>query len=95
MAKMGEKEEAIRTYQSTSERFVQKNLLTQAIALNKIILRLDPSQTQAKMTLADLHNQWENRNEEKHEQEEVKENKSPEEYFDKPDTVKRLHFSHD
>jgi len=36
MAKMGEKEEAIRTYQSTSERFVQKNLLTQPSLYTKL-----------------------------------------------------------
>jgi len=45
------------------------------------------------MRLVDLDNRWENRNKEKDKQEEVKEDKSSEEYFDKSDTVKRFRFS--
>ena len=42
--KLGKKDEALEVYRQAAEKYAQKNLVSQAMALNKIILRLDPSQ---------------------------------------------------
>ena len=42
--KLGKKDEALEGYRQAAEKYAQKSLVSQAIALNKIILRLDPSQ---------------------------------------------------
>lgn len=40
--RLGKKDEAVRIYRQTAEKYAQQNFLSQAIALNKIVLRLDP-----------------------------------------------------
>ena len=42
--KLGKKNEALEVYRQAAEKYTQKSLVRQAIALNKIILRLAPSQ---------------------------------------------------
>lgn len=42
--KLGKKDEALEVYRQAAEKYTQKSLVRQAIALNKIILRLAPSQ---------------------------------------------------
>jgi thioredoxin-like negative regulator of GroEL len=42
--KLGKKDEALEGYRQAAEKYAQKSFVSQAIALNKIILRLDPSQ---------------------------------------------------
>ena len=40
--RLGKKEKALQIYRQTAEKYAQQNLLSQASALNKIVLRLDP-----------------------------------------------------
>jgi thioredoxin-like negative regulator of GroEL len=42
--KLGKKEEALKVYRQAAEKYAQKDFVRQATALNKIILRLSPSQ---------------------------------------------------
>ncbi len=42
--KLGKKDDALEGYRQAAEKYSQKGHVSQAIALNKIILRLDPSQ---------------------------------------------------
>ncbi len=51
----GEREEAARIYQSVADRFAREGLLLKAIAVNKIILDLDPTHTATQATLASLY----------------------------------------
>lgn len=44
LAKTGMRERAIALYRSTAEKFAQKNQFSQAMALNKVVQRLDPSE---------------------------------------------------
>ncbi len=44
LAKTGMREPAIALYRSTAEKFAQKKQFSQAMALNKIVQRLDPSE---------------------------------------------------
>ena len=58
LAKLGEKEEAVRIYHYAAEKYAHKNLYKQAIALNKIIVRLDPAQEESENAIADLQAKW-------------------------------------
>ena len=40
--RLGKKDQAVQIYRQTAEKYAQQNLLRQAIALNKIVLRLGP-----------------------------------------------------
>jgi len=55
--KMGKRREALVAYRKCSERYAQKGFLIQAIAVNKVILRLDPSQSKIQDLLAELYDQ--------------------------------------
>lgn len=44
LAKAGMRERAIALYRSTAEKFAQKKQFSQAMALNKIVQRLEPSE---------------------------------------------------
>jgi cAMP-dependent protein kinase regulator len=65
LEKMGKRGEALETYRSVSEKYSQNGFLVQAIAVNKVILRLDPSQTQIHDQLAELYAKREMAQEEK------------------------------
>ena len=55
--KLGKKDEALEGYRQAAEKYAQKSLVSQAIALNKIILRLDPSQKEVNKVNPELHSQ--------------------------------------
>ena len=55
LEKKGRRAEALEAYREASERFSRSGFLIQAIAVNKIILRLDPSQNQIQEQLATLY----------------------------------------
>jgi cAMP-dependent protein kinase regulator len=55
LEKMGKRSEAMEAYRSVSEKYSQNGFLVQAIAVNKVILRLDPSQSQIHDQLAELY----------------------------------------
>jgi len=55
LEKMGNRGEALATYRQASERYAKGGFFFQAIAINKVILRLDPSQTQIHDQLAELY----------------------------------------
>lgn len=57
LEKMGKRQEAIKAYRQASEKYTQKGFLVQAIAVNKLILRLDPTQEQIQDHLAQLYAQ--------------------------------------
>ncbi|MGQ9693425.1 MAG: cyclic nucleotide-binding domain-containing protein [Thermodesulfobacteriota bacterium] len=55
LEKMGRRQEALKVYRQASEKYTQKGFLVQAIAVNKLILRLDPTQEQIHNHLAQLY----------------------------------------
>ncbi len=57
----GRKRDAVLTYQSVADRFAREGLLLKAIAVNKVILELDPSHTATQETLALLYAQRQGR----------------------------------
>ncbi len=58
LERMGKREEALDAYRRASEQYARKGFLIQAIAVNKLILRLDPAQTHIQENLAGLYSQW-------------------------------------
>ena len=57
LEKMGKRAEALQAYRKASERYAKDGFLIQAIAINKVILRLDPSQGKIHDELASLYAQ--------------------------------------
>ena len=59
LAKLKKKTEAIAVYEQTAQKFIQKNLFAHAIALKKIVFRLEPKHDngQQKLVLARLYEQ--------------------------------------
>ena len=55
LEKMGNRGEALAAYRQASERYAKGGFFIQAIAINKVILRLDPSQTKIHDQLAELY----------------------------------------
>jgi cAMP-dependent protein kinase regulator len=55
LEKMGKRAGALDAYRKASDRYAQEGFLIQAIAINKVILRLDPSQVQIHDQLAGLY----------------------------------------
>ncbi|MBP1715104.1 MAG: regulatory subunit-like protein [Deltaproteobacteria bacterium] len=55
LEKKGRRDDALEAYREASSRFSRGGFLIQAIAVNKIILRLDPSQNQIQEQLANLY----------------------------------------
>jgi cAMP-dependent protein kinase regulator len=58
LEKVGKRAEAVETYQTVAEEYARKGLLIQAIALHKLILRLDPTKSELQEQIADLYAQW-------------------------------------
>jgi len=58
LEKQGKRAEAIETYRTVAEEYARKGLLIQAIALHKLILRLDPTKSNLQEQIADLYAQW-------------------------------------
>jgi CRP-like cAMP-binding protein len=55
LEKMGKRGDALEVYRKASERYAKEGFLIQAIAVNKVILRLDPSRVKIHDQLADLY----------------------------------------
>ncbi|MBP1719916.1 MAG: regulatory subunit-like protein [Deltaproteobacteria bacterium] len=55
LERKGRRADALEAYREASERFSRSGFLIQAIAVNKVILRLDPSQSQIQERLASLY----------------------------------------
>lgn len=60
LEKMGRRAEALEIYGWASEQYARKGFLIQAIAVNKVILRLDPTKTILHEQIAGLYAQWGN-----------------------------------
>jgi len=58
LEKLGKRTEAIEAYRAVAEEYARKGLLIQAIALHKLILRLDPTKSKLQEQIADLYAQW-------------------------------------
>ncbi len=57
LKKMGKKEESLSAYRQASEQYAKNGFLIQAIAVNKLVLQLDPSQAAIHDQLAELYSQ--------------------------------------
>lgn len=55
LEKIGNRAEALEAYRKASGKYAQNGFLVQAIAVNKVILRLDPTQSKIHDQLADLY----------------------------------------
>jgi cAMP-dependent protein kinase regulator len=55
LEKMGKRGEALEAYRKASDRYAKEGFLIQAIAVNKVILRLDPSRVKIHDQLAELY----------------------------------------
>jgi cAMP-dependent protein kinase regulator len=64
LEKMGKRREALKIYRRVSERYARNGFLIQAIAVNKVILRLDPKETEIHDQIAELYARWGNAGEE-------------------------------
>ncbi len=58
LEKMGKRAEALETYYRASQKYARNGFLIQAIAVNKVILRLDPTKTKIHDQIADLYARW-------------------------------------
>ena len=55
LEKTGKRKEALEAYRQASSQYAQNGFLIQAIAIHKVILRLDPTQSQFHHRLAELY----------------------------------------
>ncbi len=58
LEKLGKRTESIEAYQAVAEEYARSGMLIQAIALNKLILRLDPTKSKIHHQLVELYAQW-------------------------------------
>ncbi|MGE5254702.1 MAG: cyclic nucleotide-binding domain-containing protein [Planctomycetaceae bacterium] len=58
LEKLGKRTEAIEAYRGAAEEYARTGMLIQAISLNKILLRLDPTQSKIHNQLVELYAQW-------------------------------------
>jgi tetratricopeptide (TPR) repeat protein len=58
LEKLGKRTESIEAYHAVAEEYAKSGMLIQAIALNKLILRLDPTKSKIHRQLAELYAQW-------------------------------------
>jgi hypothetical protein len=65
LTKMGKKEAAIEVYHAAAEKFAQHGFMVEAIAMSKVIMRLDPLQKGVQKKISKLYRQWEALKEEK------------------------------
>jgi len=56
--KLGKRTKSIGVYQAAAEDYAKSGMLIQAIALHKLILRLDPTKSNIHRQLAELYAQW-------------------------------------
>ena len=56
--KLGKRTDSIEAYHAVAEEYARTGMLIQAIALCKLILRLDPTKSKIHLQLADLYAQW-------------------------------------
>jgi hypothetical protein len=57
---MDEKKAAIEAYHLAAERFAQQGFMTEAGAISKVIMRLDPLEREIPQKVSRLHKEWEN-----------------------------------
>ncbi len=55
MAKMGNKKAAIEAYRQAAEKFAQRGLIIEATAISKVIMRLDPLETEIQQKVSKLN----------------------------------------
>jgi predicted Zn-dependent protease len=58
LLKSGKRDEAIEAYTKAAEKYAHKSLFKQAIAVNKVIMRVDPTHKESKDAIADLQAKW-------------------------------------
>ena len=58
LEKLEKRSEAIEAYRKAAEDYARSGMLIQAIAINKLILRLDPAKTKIHSQIAELYVQW-------------------------------------
>ncbi len=58
LERMGRRGEAVEAYSRASHEYARSGFLIQAIAVNKVILRLDPGQRRVQENLAALYSRW-------------------------------------
>ena len=58
LERLGKRAESIEAYRAAAEEYARSGMLIQAIALNKLILRLDPTKSKIHNQLAELYAQW-------------------------------------
>ena len=58
LLKLGKRDEAIEAYTKAAEKYAHKSLFKQAIAVNKVIMRLDPTHKDCRNAIADLQAKW-------------------------------------
>jgi len=58
MAKMGNKKAAIEAYRQAAEKFAQQGLIIEATAISKVIMRLNPLETEIQQKVSKLYTEW-------------------------------------
>jgi len=58
LEKLGKRTQSIEAYHAVAEEYAKSGMLIQAIALNKLILRLDPTKSKIHNQLVELYAQW-------------------------------------
>jgi CRP-like cAMP-binding protein len=58
LEKLGKRAESVEAYRAAAEEYARSGMLIQAIALNKLILRLDPEKSKIHNQLVELYAQW-------------------------------------
>jgi lipopolysaccharide biosynthesis regulator YciM len=59
LTKMGKKKAAVEVYHNAAENFAQHGFIVEAIAISKVIMRLDPLQREIQQKVSKLYRQWE------------------------------------
>ncbi len=59
LIKMGNKKAAIEAYHLAAERFAQQGFMIEAVAISKIIMRLDPLEREIPERVSRLYTEWE------------------------------------
>jgi cAMP-dependent protein kinase regulator len=59
LTKMGKKEAAIEAYCKSAENFAQHGFIVEAIAMSKVIKRLDPLAEEIEEKVSELYRKWE------------------------------------
>ncbi len=66
LVKMGKKKAAIDAYRQVAEKFAQQGLIIEATAISKVIMRLDPLETEIQQKVSKLYTEWEALNKKEH-----------------------------